>query len=130
MPLKRTLPDMAAEMRQRIPEIDCDGLAARLAEANPDLLVIDVREDNERAQGYIAGSIHIGRGVLERDIEKRAFGGSVSDEDLNRPIVCYCRGGQRSLLTADSLMKMGFTNVISLRGGITEWAKQGKPIEK
>ncbi len=130
MPLKRTLQDLTAEVRPRIPEIDCVELESRLAADESGLLVIDVREDNERAAGFIAGSVHIGRGVLERDVEKRAFNGAVSDADLARPIVCYCRGGQRSLLTADSLMKMGFTNVISLRGGITEWIKRGKPIER
>lgn len=128
MPLKRTVADMAEDAKRRIPEIEPDELAQRLRDAEPGLLVIDVREDGERATGFIPGSVHISRGVLERDIEKKGLGGPARDADLARPIVCACKGGQRSLLAADTLRQMGFTNVVSLRGGFTGWAEAGNAV--
>ncbi|MDX2116114.1 MAG: rhodanese-like domain-containing protein [Planctomycetota bacterium] len=130
MPLKRTVADMAADARRRIDEIDPDELAERLGAGAEPPLVIDVREESERAAGFIPGSVHVSRGVLERDIEKAGFGGVVRDADLARPIVCYCKGGQRSLLAADTLKSMGFTNVLSLRGGFTGWATAGGHVEQ
>lgn len=129
MPLKKNLADLTSDARRRVDELDHDELAERMERKEPGLIVIDVREDSEWAQGRIPGSIHIGRGVLERDIEKKAFGGIVRDEDLARPIVCVCRGGHRSLLAGDSLKQMGFTNVLSLFGGFTAWAGAGRAVE-
>lgn len=129
MPLKRTVADLAAEAKRRVDEIDHDELAQKMQAGEAGLLVIDVREDAERPTGYIPGSVHIGRGVLERDIEKKGFGGMARDADLARPIVCYCRGGQRSLLAADTLKQMGFTNVVSLRGGFSAWAEAGRAVQ-
>ena len=91
-------------------------------------IVIDVREPDERARGFIPNSIHIPRGVLERDIEKIAFGGHASDADLKRPMVCYCGGGSRSLLAAKTLQEMGFADAVSLMGGFGAWGKSGKPV--
>jgi rhodanese-related sulfurtransferase len=84
--------------------------------------LIDVREDREWAQGHIAGARHLGRGILERDIEKviPAF-----DSD----IVLYCGGGFRSALAADMLQKMGYTNVSSMDGGWRDWTGAGHPTE-
>jgi len=127
MPLKKTAADFAADARQRVDEIDVDELAAQLKSGAPPLL-IDVREESERAMGAIPGSVHISRGVLERDIEKKGFGGPVKDADLSRPIVCHCKGGQRSLFAADTLKQMGFTNVVSLRGGFGAWAESGGAV--
>lgn len=129
MPLKRSFADLVSESRRRNDELDAEELAQRLEDREPDLVVIDVREDSELAGGYIPGSIHIGRGVLERDIEKKAFGGMARDADLARPIVLYCAGGNRSLLAADALKQMGFTNVLSLIGGFRAWAGSNKPID-
>lgn len=123
MPLKKSLADLASEARAKVHEIDVDELAEETAEA----LVIDVREPDERARGYIPNSITIPRGVLERDIEKVAFNGHASDADLDRPIVCYCGGGSRSLLAARSLQEMGFTNT-SLAGGFGAWGRSGQPV--
>jgi rhodanese-related sulfurtransferase len=125
MPLKKTLGDLAAEARASVPEVDVDQLAEDFADA----IVIDVREFEERARGCIPNSLHVPRGVLERDIERTAFGGAVTDQDLDRPIVCYCGGGSRSLLAAKSLRELGFKNVASLAGGFSAWRKAGRPVE-
>ena len=128
VPLKQTLRDLANNVRKHVPELDHDELAALMSERK-DAVVIDSREPDERARGFIPGSVGIPRGVLERDIEKLGFGGTVSDADLARPVVCYCQGGSRSLLAADSLRQMGFTNVLSLEGGFGAWGESGKPVE-
>ncbi|MCI0364226.1 MAG: hypothetical protein L0Y44_08925 [Phycisphaerales bacterium] len=125
MPVKKTLSDLANEARARVPEIEVEDLE----EDYKDAIVVDVREPDERARGYIAGSVHVPRGVIERDIEKAAFNGNASNDDLNRPIVCYCGGGARSLLAARSLQEMGFTHVASLRGGFGAWGRSGRPVE-
>jgi rhodanese-related sulfurtransferase len=127
----RTFDDLVAEAKRTITEIDGDELAELLDPANdaPDLLVIDVREPDERGRGFVPGSIGLPRGLLERDLAKTAFGGTVRDEDLARPMVLYCAGGARSALAAASLRAMGFTNVQSLAGGFGAWGKTGRPIE-
>jgi rhodanese-related sulfurtransferase len=124
MPLKKTLADFAAEARARVPEVDVD----ELDQSEGRSLIIDVREPDERARGHIPGSIHIPRGVIERDIEKIGFAGKVSNDDLVRPIVCYCGGGSRSLLAAHTLQEMGFSDVASLRGGFGAWGQADKPV--
>ena len=129
MALKKNLPDLAAEARQRgVPEVDVSEVEKSMDDGS-DLIVIDVREPDERAKGSIPGSINIPRGVLERDIEKKAFAGEATDADLDRPIVCYCGGGSRSLLAAEALRRMGFANAGSLRGGMGAWREGGKPIQ-
>lgn len=84
---------------------------------------VDVREDNEWAAGRAAGARHMGRGVIERDIEAM-----IPDHD--REIILYCGGGFRSALSADNLQKMGYRNVFSMAGGIREWREKGLPEEK
>ena len=84
---------------------------------------VDVREDNEVALERAKGSRHIGRGVLERDVERL-----IPDKDT--PIVLYCGGGFRSALAADNLQKMGYTNVLSMAGGMRAWREADLPIEK
>jgi rhodanese-related sulfurtransferase len=84
---------------------------------------VDVREDHEFAQDHAAGARHIGRGVLERDIETL-----IPDKEL--PIVLYCGGGFRSALAADNLVKMGYRNVCSMDGGIRAWREAGYPIKR
>ncbi|MBL8747396.1 MAG: sulfurtransferase [Phycisphaerae bacterium] len=129
MPLKKTFSDLVSDSRRRNDELDAEELAQRMDNEEPGLVVIDVREDGELAGGFIPGSIHIGRGVLERDIERRVFNGLAKDADLARPIVLYCAGGNRSLLAADALKQMGFTNVLSLTGGFRAWASASRPID-
>jgi rhodanese-related sulfurtransferase len=85
--------------------------------------LVDVREDSEWAVDRAAGARHIGRGVLERDVETLI-------PDKAAPIVLYCGGGYRSALAADNLQKMGYTNVISMDGGIRAWREAGYPLEK
>ena len=86
-------------------------------------LLIDVREDNEYAKDHLPGAIHLGKGIIERDIEERV-------PDLNAPMILYCGGGFRSALAADNLQKMGYTQVISMDGGIRGWREKGFPLTK
>jgi len=83
---------------------------------------LDVREDHEFVKDHARGARHVGRGVLERDIE-------TAIPDKASPIILYCGGGFRSALAADSLQQMGYTNVMSMDGGIRAWREAGYPIE-
>src|SRR6185437_6296232 len=87
------------------------------------LILVDTREDAEWARGHIPGAIHLGRGIIERDIEKAI-------PDKGAPIVLYCGGGFRSALAADNLQKMGYRNVISMDGGWRGWTEAGFPVIK
>jgi rhodanese-related sulfurtransferase len=86
-------------------------------------VLIDVREDREWADGHAAGAIHLGKGVIERDIESEI-------PDKSTTMVLYCGGGFRSALSAAELQKMGYTNAISLDGGWRAWNQAGLPVEK
>mgnify|MGYP001240464406 FL=1 len=97
------------EAKTRITEVTVDQAKARLAE-NPGAILIDVREDHEWNEGHAAQAIHLGKGIFERDLEKRF-------PDKNAEIIMYCGGGFRSALTADAAQKMGYKNVLSLIGG-------------
>ena len=107
---------LVAEARQRVRPISVSALRQGLA-SDSALRLIDVREESEWAAGHIAGAIHLGRGVLERDIE-----GIVPD--VRTPIVLYCGGGARSVLAAESLQRMGYSLVYSLEGGYRAWREQ------
>ena len=87
------------------------------------LVLVDTREDAEWARGHIPGAIHLGRGIIERDIEKTI-------PDKGTPIVLYCGGGFRSALAADNLQRMGYRNVISMDGGWRGWTEAGFPVIK
>ena len=87
------------------------------------LLLVDVREESEYAKDHLPGAIHLGKGVIERDIEMRV-------PDLNAEMILYCGGGFRSALAADNLQKMGYTNVISMDGGIRGWREKGYLLVK
>jgi rhodanese-related sulfurtransferase len=113
---------LAEDAKTRIREISIDETWRKL-QAGESFEFVDVREDNEWAAGHAAGARHIGRGVLERDVEALIT-------DPNREIVLYCGGGYRSALAADNLQKMGYGNVRSLAGGIRGWRKQGLPEQK
>ena len=86
-------------------------------------LLVHVREDDEWAAAHAAGAIHLSRGIIERDIETKIPNQATT-------LVLYCGGGYRSALVADSLKKMGYSNVISLDGGWRAWQAAGMPIEK
>ena len=98
------------------------GYKKMLAEGTKPVLV-DVREDSEWAAGHAAGAVHLGKGVIERDIETTA-------PDKQTRLVLYCGGGFRSALAADALQQMGYTNVISLDGGWRAYQESGLPVEK
>jgi rhodanese-related sulfurtransferase len=111
----------------------CDDARTRIAElsvaesfaaqkASPPSLLIDVREDREWAVDRCAGAIHLGRGVIERDIRDVV-------PDKGAPIILYCGGGFRSLLAADNLRRMGYRDVASMAGGIRAWRAEGLPLE-
>lgn len=85
--------------------------------------LVDVREESEFAAGHIPGAVHIGKGVIERDIEAKV-------PDAATTLVLYCGGGFRSVLAADALQKMGYTHVISMDGGWRGWTMAALPIEK
>lgn len=95
---------------------------AQLNDANEAYYLIDVREDHEWAKGHLPKAMHLGRGIIERDIEKLVA-------DKTAKIVLYCGGGHRSALAAVNLVKMGYTQVLSMAGGIGEWKSAGLPIE-
>jgi rhodanese-related sulfurtransferase len=110
------------DAKSRIKEADFREIKRRL-DAREKVTLIDVREDNEWARGHLPGAVHLGKGIIERDIEQ-AF------PDKQAPLVLYCGGGFRSALVADSLQKMGYTNVISMDGGWRNWTAAGYPVEK
>lgn len=89
---------------------------------NPGVRLVDVREDREWALGHITGAEHIGKGVVERDIEARI-------PDKATEVILYCGGGYRSVLSAEALQKMGYANVYSMAGGWREWAGAGYPVD-
>ena len=107
--------------RARITEIAAADLVARQAEPAP-LHLIDVREDHEWQLGHLPGAEHLGKGIIERDIERRI-------PDLDAEIVLYCGGGYRSALATSALTQMGYTRVRSLAGGFRGWQEAGRPLE-
>jgi len=112
---------LCAEARANVTEISTEEVAERIAKGSSFALV-DVREDGEFAGGRIKTARHMGRGILERDMEKAI-------PDLDADVVLYCGGGFRSALSAESLQKMGYRNVRSMAGGWREWKEKGLPTE-
>lgn len=109
------------DAKSRIKECTIDEMRARQAKGEK-FLLIDVREESEWTAGHIPGAEHLGKGIIERDAETKI-------PDLTTPLVLYCGGGFRSALAADNLQKMGYTNVISMDGGIRGWKEKGLPLE-
>lgn len=109
------------DARTRIRECTVADVKHRL-DAHEKFTLIDVREESEFARGRIPGAMHVGKGVIERDIEQRV-------PDLATPIVLYCGGGYRSALAADALQKMGYQNVISMDGGWRGWNEARYPTD-
>ena len=110
------------DSRKRIREISIDEVKQKL-DRGEKFLLVDVREDNEWAKDHLPGAVHLGRGIIERDIEERV-------PDLNAPMIFYCGGGFRSAMVADNLQKMGYTNVLSMDGGVRGWREKGYPFTK
>ena len=110
------------DAKTRVRETNVDEVKARLDRGDKFVLV-DVREESEFQKDHLPNAIHLGKGVIERDIEQKI-------PDLNTPLVLYCGGGFRSALAADNLQKMGYTNVISMDGGVRGWREKGFPMTK
>jgi len=108
--------------KSRIQQIDIDEYQ-RVRKSGEEHLLIDTREDSEWSAGHAAGAIHLGKGIIERDIEAR-----VPDKDAK--LVLYCGGGYRSALAAEALQEMGYTRAISLDGGWRAYQESGLPVEK
>jgi rhodanese-related sulfurtransferase len=113
---------IVTDAKSRVREVSVDGVKTKL-ERGEKFLLVDVREESEYAKDHLPGAIHLGKGIIERDIEHRA-------PDLATPLVLYCGGGFRSALAADNLQKMGYTNVSSMDGGHREWKEKGLPLLK
>jgi rhodanese-related sulfurtransferase len=113
---------LVEDAKSRVREVTVEQLRTRLA-ANPSLVLLDVREESEWAAGHATQAQHLGKGILERDLETRV-------PDATTEIVMYCGGGFRSALTCDAAQKMGFTNVTSLIGGYKGLVAAGWPMTK
>ena len=114
--------DIVNDAKSRIKETNVEEIKTRIDSGDQSFELIDVREDREWSKGFIPGSVHIGKGVMERDVEK-VF------PDLEKELVLYCGGGFRSALAADNLQKMGYKNVWSMDGGFRGWNDAGYELD-
>jgi rhodanese-related sulfurtransferase len=110
------------DAKKRVKETNVADVKRRMDEGEKFVLV-DVREESEWAQGHLPGAIHLGKGIIERDVEQRV-------PDAGAKVILYCGGGFRSALAADNLQKMGYTNVESMDGGWKGWIGAGLPTQK
>src|SRR5262245_13807400 len=112
---------LCEDARSRVAEV---GVADAAREAQtPGVLLVDVREESEWAAGHATGAIHLGKGIIERDVEERV-------PDKATRILLYCGGGYRSALAADNLQRMGYGNVASVAGGWRAWNEAGLPVTR
>ena len=109
------------DAKRRVRETDVAAIWSRISRHDR-FHLIDVREDSEWEKGHLPGAIHLGKGIIERDIE-------ITIPDPASEIVVYCGGGYRSALAADALQRMGYSNVISMDGGYRGWVEAGHPVE-
>jgi len=110
------------DAKTRVRECTLDDVKARL-DRGEKFTLVDTREESEFAAGHVPGALHLSKGVIERDVEKKV-------PDKAAPLVLYCGGGFRSALAADNLQKMGYTNVISMDGGMRDWRAKKYPETK
>lgn len=110
------------DAKSRVKETTVDQVKQKLDHGDK-VLLVDVREESEFAKDHLPGAIHLGKGVIERDIEKRV-------PNVNTPMILYCGGGFRSAIAADNLQKMGYTNVLSMDGGVREWREKNYPMTR
>ena len=110
------------DAKKRVREVTIDEVRGR-QERGERFYLVDVREDREWQAGHIVGAMHLGKGVIERDVET-----AIPDHDAD--LVLYCGGGYRSALAADALQKMGYRKVVSMDGGWRDWTGKGYPTEK
>jgi rhodanese-related sulfurtransferase len=112
--------NLVNDAKSRIREVSVADTQQRMR-ANNNVRLIDVREDNEWDAGHAAAAIHLGKGIIERDIETTV-------PDKSAELILYCGGGYRSALAADALQQMGYTNVFSMAGGWKAWKEAGGEI--
>jgi len=113
---------IVTDAKSRVKETNVADVKKRRA-AGEKFLLVDVREESEWKAGHAVDAIHLGKGIIERDIVKVV-------PDTNAKIVLYCGGGYRSALAADNIQKMGYTNVESMDGGFRAWVDEGMPTSK
>jgi len=113
---------IVGDAKTRVRETTVDKVKSKI-DGGEKFVLVDVREESEFEKDHLPGAIHLGKGIIERDIEARV-------PDLNAEIVLYCGGGFRSALAADNLQKMGYKNVLSMDGGIRDWREKGYPLTK
>ena len=109
------------DAKKRVKELTVDQVKAKL-DRGAKFHLVDVREESEFAKDHLPNATHLGKGIIERDVEERI-------PDTGVEIVLYCGGGFRSALAADNLQKMGYTNVVSMDGGIRDWRERKYPLE-
>ena len=110
------------DAKKRVRETTVDEIKRR-QDRGDRFTLVDVREESEYAKDHLPGAIHLGKGIIERDIETKV-------PDTSTEVVLYCGGGFRSALAADNLQKMGYTNVLSMDGGVRGWREKGHPFTK
>jgi rhodanese-related sulfurtransferase len=110
------------DAKSRVKESTVDEVKHKL-DRGEKFLLVDVREESEFAKDHLPGAIHLGKGVIERDVEAHI-------PDVKTPVILYCGGGFRSALAADNLQKMGYTNVLSMDGGVREWREKNYPMTR
>ena len=113
---------LVQDARKRVRELTVADVKAKL-DRGEKFHLVDVREESEFARDHLPGAVHMGKGVIERDIEQRV-------PDTGAEIILYCGGGYRSALSADNLQKMGYTNVWSMDGGWRGWKEKGYPLQQ
>lgn len=113
---------LVQEAKTRVKETNVADVKKRM-DAAEKFVLVDVREDNEWTNGHLPGAVHLGKGIIERDIEQRI-------PDTNTKVILYCGGGFRSALAGDNLQKMGYANVESMDGGWKGWVEAGLPTAK
>ena len=113
---------LVQDAKTRVKQTDVADVKKRM-DAGEKFILVDVREDNEWANGHLPGAVHLGKGIIERDIEQRV-------PDSSAKVILYCGGGFRSALAGDNLQKMGYTNVESMDGGWKGWVQAGLPTAK
>lgn len=110
------------DAKSRIKETNVDEVK-KMMDRGEDFVLVDVREESEFAKDHLPGAIHLGKGIIERDIEARV-------PDVNTRVILYCGGGYRSAMAADNLQKMGYKNVISMDGGVRGWREKNFPMTR
>jgi rhodanese-related sulfurtransferase len=113
---------LVQDSKRRVRETTVDEIKQRLDRGDK-FVLIDVREESEWAKGHLPNAVHLGKGIIERDVEEKFA-------DMGTELVLYCGGGFRSALAADNLQKMGYTSVISMDGGFRGWMEMGYPVAR